>query len=280
MTIRILIIEDHADNLDLMTYLLNAFGYSTLSARDGNTGIEAAGREKPELIICDIQLPGIDGYEIAKRLKRDDELRAIPLIGITALAMVGDRERVLSAGFDGYIAKPIAPETFVGEVEAFLRPEQRSTTRQERAAESRPEVNADMTSRAPVPMRGTILVVDNVDANLQLARSIFEPSGYTVLLASDVASAIECANRSQPDLILSDLNMPHASGFELAMRVKSDPHLQGVPVVLISGTAPRDMSGDYAMSVGAAKFLRRPIDPKDLLKEVEGCLQASRRSRA
>jgi CheY-like chemotaxis protein len=117
----ILVIEDHVDNLDLMRYLLGAFGYTALSAEDGVTGIALAESEGPDLILCDIQLPDIDGFEIARRLKRHARLREIPLVAITALAMVGDRERVLAAGFDGYISKPINPETFVGNVEIFLK---------------------------------------------------------------------------------------------------------------------------------------------------------------
>lgn len=117
----ILVIEDHVDNLDLMRYLLGAFGYTALSAEDGVTGIALAESEGPDLILCDIQLPDIDGFEIARRLKRHARLREIPLVAITALAMVGDRERVLAAGFDGYISKPINPETFVDDVEIFLK---------------------------------------------------------------------------------------------------------------------------------------------------------------
>src|ERR1051326_2098051 len=130
MPIRILIIDDYVDNLELMSYLLKAFGYATLAASDGLEGLKLAGQEQPDLIICDIQLPGIDGFEVAKRVKSDAQLRAIPLVGITALAMVGDRDRVLQAGFDGYIPKPIAPETFVSDIETFLKPgQQRSGIR-------------------------------------------------------------------------------------------------------------------------------------------------------
>jgi two-component system cell cycle response regulator len=268
---RILIIEDHADNLELMNYLLKAFGHTTVAAGDGLCGLEMAQHGKADLIICDIQLPGIDGYEIAKRLKQDPQLRAIPLVGITALAMVGDRERVLAAGFDGYIAKPIMPETFVHDVESFLTPEQRLASNNPAAATNG---FIETPAREPLDIRGTILVVDNVPANLELARSIFEPSGYHVLLAEDVAGAITLAKRARPDLVLSDINMPEASGFELAMRIKSDPELKPIPVVLISATVPRDMSADHALSVGAAKFLLRPIDPHVLLAEIESCLPA------
>lgn len=116
---RVLVIEDNADNLELMTYLLRMFGHEPLIARDGEQGIAAALNERPDLIICDIQLPGIDGEEVACRLKADPNLASIPLVAVTALAMVGDRDRLLAAGFDGYLAKPVEPETFVATVTSY-----------------------------------------------------------------------------------------------------------------------------------------------------------------
>ncbi len=120
MARRILVIEDNPANLELMTFLLEAFGYTVVAARDGAEGIEMVRRERLDLIICDVHMPRVDGYEVARYLKKDPMTRRIPLVAVTALAMVGDREKVLAAGFDGYIAKPIAPEIFVGQVEAFL----------------------------------------------------------------------------------------------------------------------------------------------------------------
>ncbi len=275
----ILIIEDHTDNLELMSYLLKAFGYATLAAADGLTGLELARSRQPELIVCDIQLPGIDGFEIARRLKQDDGLRKIPLVAITALAMVGDRERVIEAGFDGYIAKPIAAETFVSDIENFLRAEHRIRRAAPSASTNAPAVSANGGGGAEavtVP-RGTILVVDNLPANLDLARSIFEPSGYRVLLAEEVAAAVALAKESPPDLVLSDVNLPAGSGLELVVHLKSDPKLEAVPVVLISATLPRDTKEELVLAAGATKFLRRPIDPDLLLEEVETCLEAARR---
>ncbi|RJR36856.1 MAG: response regulator [Deltaproteobacteria bacterium] len=127
MAKRILIIEDNPANLELLTILLEAFHYVVLAAGGGTEGIEMVRREKLDLIICDVQMPGVDGYEVARQLKRDPMLHRIPLLAVTALAMVGDREKVLSAGFDGYIDKPIVPEKFVKQIEAFMeRPDDRS----------------------------------------------------------------------------------------------------------------------------------------------------------
>ncbi len=117
---RILIIEDDPASLQLYSYLLRNFGYQTIAAVDGVDGLAAARREQPDLIICDIQLPGLGGVELMRQLKADPFLRRIPIIAVTAYAMVGDRERLLKAGFDSYIAKPIAPETFVEQIKNFF----------------------------------------------------------------------------------------------------------------------------------------------------------------
>lgn len=117
---RILIIEDNPANLELMQYLLEAFGYSPVTAIDGAQGLEAARAEPPDLIVCDIQMPVFDGYEVLRQLRADPELADIPILAVTALAMVGDRDKILAAGFNGYISKPIVPESFVEQLKPHL----------------------------------------------------------------------------------------------------------------------------------------------------------------
>ena len=123
---RILVIEDNPANMQLMIYLLRAFGHDTFDAMDGEAGLAVAKRELPDLILCDLQMPGIDGYEVARRIRLDADLKTVPLVAVTAYAMAGDREKVLAAGFNGYISKPINPELFLGQVEAFLPSDKRS----------------------------------------------------------------------------------------------------------------------------------------------------------
>src|SRR5687768_13423101 len=121
MAIKVLLVEDNPTNLHLMDYLLRAFGHVTVSARDGAEGVALAERESPDVILMDLQLPTLDGYEAARRIRARPGLAHVPIVAVTAFAMVGDRDNVLSVGFDGYISKPIEPETFVGEVEGFLK---------------------------------------------------------------------------------------------------------------------------------------------------------------
>ena len=119
---RVLVVEDQAENLDLMVYLLTAFGHETLVAHDGAEGVAVATRERPDLVVMDLQMPVLDGYGAAARLREDPELSAIPLVAVTAYAMVGDRARIMAAGFDGYLTKPIDPTGFVRELERYLIP--------------------------------------------------------------------------------------------------------------------------------------------------------------
>lgn len=122
MKATILLIEDNEQNRYLATFLLAQHGYEVVPAETGPLGIELAGRIRPDMILLDIQLPGMDGYAVAKALKGDPLLNAIPIVAVTSYAMVGDREQVFAAGAEGYIEKPINPETFVSEIERFLRP--------------------------------------------------------------------------------------------------------------------------------------------------------------
>ncbi len=122
---KILVIEDHEQNRYLATFLLEKHGYAVVSAADGPSGIEMAKTVQPALILLDIQLPLMDGYAVARELRKDPASRHIPIIAVTSYAMVGDRENTLAAGCDGYLEKPINPDTFVQEVERFLPPGQK-----------------------------------------------------------------------------------------------------------------------------------------------------------
>jgi two-component system cell cycle response regulator DivK len=122
MAARILVIEDSPASLDLLTFLLRKTGHTALEAKDGEKGLQIARREKPDLVICDLQVPRVNGYEIARQIRGDPQICNMPLVAVTAFAMQGDGDKVMEAGFDGYITKPIAPREFVGQLEPFLRP--------------------------------------------------------------------------------------------------------------------------------------------------------------
>jgi len=115
-----LVAEDNETNLYLIKYILEKGGYEVIEARDGAAGVELASKEKPDLILMDIQLPDIDGLEATKRIRASGADSDIPIIALTSFAMAGDREKALAAGCTGYIEKPINPETFIAEIEKYL----------------------------------------------------------------------------------------------------------------------------------------------------------------
>ena len=117
---KILIVEDNEQNIYLETFMLEQQGFDVIQARNGQQGLELAVSEQPDLILLDIQLPVMDGYEVARRLKQAMETKSIPIAAVTSYAMAGDREAVLAAGCEGYIEKPIDPDLFVEQVRSVL----------------------------------------------------------------------------------------------------------------------------------------------------------------
>jgi len=120
MKAKILVIEDNAQNLYLITFMLEKNGYEVVSTGKGAEAVELAAREKPDLIVMDIQLPDIDGLEATRRIRASEADGGIPIVALTSYAMVGDKERALAAGCTGYIEKPLNPDTFMAEIERYL----------------------------------------------------------------------------------------------------------------------------------------------------------------
>jgi two-component system cell cycle response regulator len=283
------VIEDNPTNLQLVVYLLEAFGHEVMQGREGAEGIELARREKPELILLDIHMPKMDGYEVARRLRADPECRQISIIAVTALAMVGDREKLLDSGFNGYISKPIDPQTFPTTVQSFLSAAAPPASGPARAAElvaltdsfTAPvaaSVTAPVTATAsaaeslPRPKLAALLFVDNTAVNIDLARSLLEPHGYEILAAPSAREGLELARRRKPDLIVSDVHMPHHDGYDFHDMVQADPELAKIPFVFLSSSVWSIREKQKALSRGALKFISRPIEGEVLLAELEACL--------
>lgn len=245
---RILVIEDHQVNLQLIRYLLQAFGHEVLEAPDGEQGLVVAREQVPDLILLDIELPGMNGIDVALALRTDPRTQHVPLLAVTASAMRGDRERLLSAGFDGYAAKPIDPKTFPGWLEGYLRP---------------------ASAQAVAPL---LLVVDDVPVNLMFKRSLLVPMGFRVLTASRPDEALAMARYNHPDLILSDVGMPEGDGFDFIAQVKALPELRRVPFIFITSTHWDRESELRGLALGASRYLQRPLPPEELVRHIRECL--------
>jgi len=248
---RILIIEDNATNMELMVYLLRAFGYTPLTAADGEAGVAAARRELPDLIICDVHLPKLDGYGVVAALKGDPLIRHIPALAVTALAMVGDRERLLAAGFDGYIGKPIEPDTFVTQIESFLPGAVAAPAKNEIA---------------------TILIVDDHVLNREFLMTLLGYGGHRLLEAANGAEGLKMVQTEKPDLVISDILMPSMDGYEFVTRMHADPDTADVPVIFYTATYREKEALAVAQSCGVRWVLPKPSDPDVILRTVHEAL--------
>lgn len=261
-------IEDNRTNLELMVYLLSTCGHEVLAAHEGAEGLEKAKAEKPDLILLDIHMPQMDGYEVARRLRADPRSSTIPLVAVTALAMVADREKILASGFNGYIAKPIEAELFLSQVNAFLP----ALAQRAAAASTDPVQKQQSPQNNRPPKQAVVLFVDNAQTNIDLVRSILEPSGFEVAAALSAREGLALARRVQPDLILSDMHMPHDDGYSFMRMVQNDAALRKIPFVFLSASVWSAREKVQALQQGATKFLSRPIEPQALLDEVQSCL--------
>jgi two-component system, cell cycle response regulator DivK len=117
---KILIIEDNEQNMYMLTYLLENNNYEVFQSFSGIEGIALAKKTQPDIILLDIQLPEMDGYAVARELRKNKELTETPIIAVTSYAMTGDKEKAFEAGATGYIEKPIDPDTFISQMEVFI----------------------------------------------------------------------------------------------------------------------------------------------------------------
>jgi two-component system cell cycle response regulator len=262
------VIEDNPTNLQLVVYLLEAFGHQVNGAREGAEGLEMARQQPYDLILLDIHMPKMDGYEVAQRLRADPDCRGTPIVAVTALAMVGDREKLLTSGFNGYISKPIDPETFAAKVQEFL-----GLPQSDALAATSPNMQASLDNApfAGAP-KAVLLFVDNCPTNLQLARSILVPLGYEVLTAASVQEGFDLARKVKPDVIVSDVHMPHQDGHALALLIRQDSDLRLTPFIFLSSSVSSGRDHERALAEGATRFLCRPIDPKNLIEEIEAAV--------
>jgi CheY-like chemotaxis protein len=125
MSAGVLVVEDNPHSLELMSYLLDTAGHTVHCACSGAEAMRLAERERVDVVLLDLQLPDVDGYQVLRLLRAQPRIAAVNIVAVTAVAMVGDRERTLAAGFDHYMPKPINPRTFVAEIANWLPPDDR-----------------------------------------------------------------------------------------------------------------------------------------------------------
>ena len=262
---KILVVEDSPDIRVLVRMLLEAAGHEVVTANDGREGVEAARREAPDLVLMDLSLPMLSGWEATRELKSSPATADITVLAVTAHAMQGDRERALAAGCDGFIAKPIDEETFATTVASHLRRPEKAEAR----------ASPPVSEKGPEPAR--VLVVDDQPEIVSLLRSDLEADGHEVVPAASLDEAISVFRAGNSfDLAVVDVMLGMDSGYELTSELIA-LSAEYLPVLLVTaGTVDRERG--YA--AGADDFIGKPIETPELRARARSLIRIGRAIRA
>jgi len=243
---KILIVEDNQANMKLASLLLRKANHTVLGAADAETGMMLARSEQPDLILMDIQLPGMDGLAATALLKQDPVTASIPVIALTALAMKADQERSQIAGCDAYIAKPLRYQELYAAVDSLLAEGQ--------------------------PLGAAILIVDDEPQHCRLLEALLRPEGYRTVSVSSGEEAMAEVARRPPDLILLDVMMQGMDGYQVATLLKGDPATANIPVIMVTAQGDHN-TRLFGLDAGAEEFLAKPIDRAELWLRVRNLLR-------
>ena len=252
----ILVIEDNPMNMKLFRSLLSLGKFNVLEAGDAKNGIELSLEHKPDLILMDIQLPGMDGLSATRIIKENPVLNSIPIVALTAHAMMGDEEKAKAAGCDGYISKPINTKKFLGEIEKFLQ----EKTNKEKHSE-----------RRNICYKNKILIVDDEPLNVKLLAAKLPPDQYDIIKAYNGIEALQKVSEAHPNLILLDIMMPEVNGYEVARRMKENPETRDIPIIMVTALNDRE-DKIKAFERGAEEFISKPVNSIELQKRIKSTL--------
>ena len=268
---RILVIEDNPANMKLASLLLSNVGHSVLSAVDAESGLVIARTDQPDLILMDIQLPGMDGLTATALLKKDPVTIAIPVIALTAMAMKDDQEKTRVAGCDAYIAKPLRYQEFYRVINQLLLKASSSTAGIQDLSHPVPwqsaksEIDSKPVSYdAVVQSEHRILVAEDNMLNRKLISRQLSLLGFVADVVGDGRLAFELWQTGHYALLLTDLHMPCLDGYELTAAIRTKERgLRRIPIIALTATAKHN-EADQCRAAGMDAYLGKPVKLSDL----------------
>jgi len=240
-----MIVDDNPANLKLAGDLLELEGHDVIRCIDAEHAREVLIQQQPILILMDVALPGMDGLELTRILKSDPTTKDIIIVALTAYAMKNDKDKVLDAGCDGYITKPIDTRQFIQQVGEYLKPITKKT------------------------QAFNILLVDDNPTSLKLIKAVYETEGYHTMTASNGLEALNILSSQHADLIVTDVLMPEMDGY---YKLRSNELLKDIPIIVYTATYTSLSDEAVAKEMGADLFIRKPAPTKLLISSAKEIL--------
>ena len=276
MTARILVVDDILANVRLLEAKLSAEYFEVVTAMNGVDALEAVQRAKPDIVLLDVMMPGIDGIEVCKRLKADATTQHIPVIMVTALDQMEDRVRGLEAGADDFLTKPVNDVSLFCRIKSLVRLKMLSDELRARAVSSQ-SMGLVVTNANPNDSRpGNILVVDSRVAFIDRVR-IALTGKHKVSAVIDPQDAIPSITESSDpyELVIVNLDAEQFDGLRLCSQLKSLEQTRQIPILIV--VAPDDEQRLMrALDMGVNDYLIRPIDRQELLARVNTQVRRAR----
>jgi DNA-binding response OmpR family regulator len=278
---RILVVDDEPQNLELMEAILQDAGYKVFQAAGGEEALAVAHEKRPDLIILDLMMPGLSGFEVCARVKMDPQTGGIPVLFVTALGQLADKERALAVGGDDFVTKPVQYAELLARVEALLKV--RHLNRDlERAlaylhelelARHAPQPGQNAPRPGPAIGAPVLLVVDDEPLVRQLLCDILRGAGYVTHAAENGPQAVDIAQRETIDVVLLDIMMPGMSGLEVL--AKLGELIPNSPVVIVTAS-PTSENAIAALRLGAFDFIVKGFKSEVMLSTVARAVERRR----
>ena len=261
---KVLVVEDNALNMKLVRDVLKIDDIICIEADKAEVGLEFARSSQPDLILMDIDLPGMDGFTAMRIIKEDPELCSIPVLALTAYAMEGDKDQAKEAGCMGYITKPIKINSFRETIKEYLGIMKKDCSKEIKKTEGIFGLKGRNGKR--------ILIVDDEVLNIKLLDAQLSSKGYMTLSAKNGKDALEIVRNNKPDLILLDIMMPEMDGYEVTSFLKSDLSTSDIPIILVTALTGED-DKKKGLEAGADEFINKPINYPELEARIVSLLK-------